>query len=266
MGDLSITALYTAEAWRWGGFAGAELFASDESRRVFDATNAALALFGRRDLPHALAQRHAMIDRLLADTKATRVLELAAGLSRRGAALTKDPRVEYTEIDLAPVIARKRALLERTAEGRAVLARPNYRLVAGDVSTSTLSLEPFAAPVVIAEGLFVYLDVAAQRRLAARIAALPKSVTFLFDLTPPSEQPPPGLGGKLLGAAMRRFTGGKGFAPDGRTRAEITADLRGAGFTEARAIAAADMARDWALPHAGVRTDTVIHEAVARPA
>ncbi len=42
-GDLSVPALYTSQAWAWGGLSYAHLFASAEAKRVFDTTNLALA-------------------------------------------------------------------------------------------------------------------------------------------------------------------------------------------------------------------------------
>src|SRR5215510_4178842 len=88
---LGVTALYTSEVWRWGGLEGAELLASDEAKRVFDVTNLALGvarpfLRDARSLRHALLHRHTMIDRLVRESGAKQVLELAAGLSRRGVA------------------------------------------------------------------------------------------------------------------------------------------------------------------------------------
>ena len=90
-------------------------------------------------------------------------------IGRRGASVTEDPRVTYTEIDLPAVIQRKRQLLDRTAEGRGVAARPGLRLVEADVET--VALEPFAQPnepvFVIAEGRMMYLAAPARRLLFA---------------------------------------------------------------------------------------------------
>ncbi|HEY4244658.1 MAG TPA: class I SAM-dependent methyltransferase [Kofleriaceae bacterium] len=266
MGDLSITALYTSQAWVWGGFPCAELLATPDGKRVFDATNAALWLArsearGHSPLRQALVHRHAMIDRLLRESGATQVLELAAGLSQRGAAVSADPRIAYTELDLAPVADKKRALLARTDAGRAVLARPNWRIEGADVATALLADWVTPGPrFVIAEGLLMYLDAAAQRALFAKLAAL-GDVTFVFDLVPVSEQPAPGLAGRALGRAMRAFTGGKGFTRDPRTRADLLAELRAAGFARATVTAAIDVARDWDLPHPEARTDTLVFTA-----
>jgi O-methyltransferase involved in polyketide biosynthesis len=267
-GDLSITALYTSQTWAWGGLTYAHLFATPEGKRVFDATNAALAVAGvlRRDfapLRYSLLQRHALIDRLVRARGARQVLELAAGLSRRGAAFTADdPSLRYIEIDLPAVIRRKRALLDRTALGREVLARPNLRLVEGDVTDAPLDawIDRGAPVVVIAEGLLMYLDADAQARLFARIAAL-GDVTFVFDLVPGAEEPPPGVVGRALGAVMTRFTGGRGFARDPRTRADLLASLRAAGFASATAIDTASVARRDGLPHPDQRTRMVVFTA-----
>src|SRR5580692_808896 len=105
-GDLSVTALYTAGTWSWGRCAGAELLATADTRRVFAVTNAAIALatLRRAQLPYMLLHRHAMIDHLMRASAAPRVLELAAGLSSRGAATCHQRR--YVEVDLPRVVAR----------------------------------------------------------------------------------------------------------------------------------------------------------------
>ncbi len=263
-GDLSVTALYTSQVWVWGGLSHAHLFASPDAKRVFDATNAVLAaarMFNHKlpPLRHSLLHRHAMIDHLLHESNYRHVIELAAGFSRRGAAATSDARVTYTELDLPAVMERKRELLHRTDEGRSVLARPGLRLVEGDVET--VALEPFVRggePVfVIAEGLMMYLTADARHRLFTKVrqlAAITGKLRFVFDLTPTSEEPPPGIGGRLLEAAMKRSTGGRTFERDAGTRNDIMTGLRGAGFDDIEAVSPSDIARAWNLPEPDRRT------------
>jgi O-methyltransferase involved in polyketide biosynthesis len=251
VGDLSVTALYTSQVWAWGGLSCAELLATDDAKRVFDVTNAALGIarWARPDMPelrYALLHRHAIIDYLLSETSGS-VTEIAAGLSRRGAANCGERA--YTEVDLAPVIAKKRELLARTAAGRAVLDK--LVLVAGDVTT--IELPP--AEVVIAEGLVMYLDGEQRRRLFAKITA-PR---FIFDLVPSSEEPAPGRVGKLLEAAMKRFTGGRTFERDARTREQIVDELHAAGFSDVEVVSSA--ASRWPLPHADRATTMVVFSA-----
>jgi O-methyltransferase involved in polyketide biosynthesis len=267
-GDLSVTALYTNGAWTWAGLPGADLLASREANATFDATNLVLAIGGAivsaPSLRCSLVQRHVMIDHLLAQAGARHVLELAAGLSRRGVAVSADPDVTYTEVDRAPVIDRKRRLLERTPAGRAALARPNLRLVAADLADAPLAelvTAPAGAPLfVIAEGLLMYLDAAAQRALCARVRGLfdGRPGTFVFDLVPVGERPRAGRIGRVLGWALGRATGGAGFADDARTRDDIAADLRGLGFA-VELVEPRDVAGAWNLPHAGVRTQQLVY-------
>jgi O-methyltransferase involved in polyketide biosynthesis len=264
MGDLSVTALYTSAVWAWAKLPCADLLASADAQRVFGVTNAALALRRGTPLRYALLHRHAMIDHIVRDAKPAHVLELAAGLSCRGAALTADPQLHYIEVDLPHVIAHKRRLLSRSDEGRAVLARPTFSLVAGDVTA--IPLEPLIADrtLVIAEGLVMYLDGPARRALFDKLA--PLADQLVFDLTPASEEPAAGWSGRVLEAAMKRFTGGKTFERDARTREDVVAELRAAGFAEAEAFGSADVARAWSLPHAERRTPTVVFSARAAPA
>jgi O-methyltransferase involved in polyketide biosynthesis len=266
--DLSITALYTSAVWAWARLPCADLCATTDAKRVFDVTNAALALARSRQggapLRYALLHRHAMIDHLARESKLGRIVELAAGLSPRGAAFTADPAVRYTEIDLPAVVAKKRELLSRTADGRAVLARPNFEVVAGDVETVELDV---AEPVfVIAEGLAMYLDACARGRLFAklrRLADVAGDVRFAFDLVPTSEEPPPGRAGRILEAAMKRFTGGRTFERDARTRSDVIAELTAAGFSEIEPISSADVATSWHLPEAARDTLMVVFTARA---
>ena len=192
-----------------------------------------------------------MIDRLVHDAAPRRVVELAAGLSRRGAALSST--IDYTEIDFPHVIDHKRTLLERTPEGCEVLAR--LRLVGGDA----LEVELAPCDLVIAEGLAMYLRGDARRRLFERARAI--APRLVFDLVPADEEPEPGAVGRVLERAMKRFTGGRGFERDARTRTQIIASARAAGFDQIDVIDALAVARAWDLPHAERRTTMVVFSA-----
>lgn len=252
-GDLSVTALYTAQVAVWAGLPCSELLATVDGKRVFDVTNAALgvARLVRPDLPalrYTLLHRQLMIDHLLGEQVGS-VVELAAGLSRRGAANCHDRG--YTEIDLPAVSAKKRELLERSVEGRAVLDK--LTLIAGDAT----EIELPASDIVIAEGLVMYLDAAARQRLFAHVRA-PR---FIFDVVPIEEEPPPGRIGRLLERGMKRSTGGRSFERDLRTRDQVRDELHTAGFVDVEAIAASNIAREWCLPHAEQKTTMVVFSA-----
>lgn len=263
--DLAITALYTNGTWTWGRLPGAELLASRAAKTVFDCTNLALAatkpLTRAPSLRCSLLQRHVIIDKLLEAAGAKHVLELAAGLSRRGVAVSADPSVTYTEVDRPGVVAIKRKLLGRSAEGRAVLARPNLRLAAADLAGA--ALEPFcsappATPLfVVAEGLFMYPDAAGRRALWRRIRALfdERPGTLVFDLVPNAERPKPGFAGRALELVLKATTRGATLEQDGAGRDQIAAELRDLGF----AVELVEPATaPWPLPHAEVPTQQLV--------
>ena len=84
-------------------------------------------------------------------------------------------------------------------------ARRNLRLQAADLREADLAAvaPPGDGPLlVIAEGLFMYLPAETQRRLWRRVAALAPR-TFVFDLLPAVEQPPPGAAGPARDADDR---------------------------------------------------------------
>jgi O-methyltransferase involved in polyketide biosynthesis len=255
--DLSITALYTSQVWAWAKLPRAELCATVDGKRVFDVTNAALALARKPPLRFALLHRHAMIDHVVRASGRRHVVELAAGLSRRGATFADE--LEYIEVDLPAMIARKRELMARTPEGRRVLER--LRLVEGDATTIDLAPLTSRESLVIAEGLCMYLPADARRRLFAKIAAT--GARFVFDLVPTSEEPRPGVSGRLLEAMMKRFTGGRTFERDAATRDVVLGELRDAGFADCEAIASRDVARAWQLPHPERATTMVVFSARA---
>ena len=266
-GDLSVTALYTSGAQSWGGLPGAELLATKEARIVFRFTNAALCvvrLFRRRlpSLRCSLVQRHLMIDRLVREAAPRQVLELAAGLSRRGAAFGEDASLRYVEVDLPHVAAIKRSIFERSEPGRAVLARGNFRLVAADVAEAPLDdhVAPGQPLFVIAEGLFMYLQPEAQRTLWAKVRRLFDRApgAFVFDLVPACEQPAPGILGRALERLFKLFTRGRTIERDARTRDDIAAEIRAAGFASVELVEPSGVASAWKLPFEGVKTQALL--------
>jgi len=266
--DLSVTALYTSATWSWGRLPNAELLDHAHARRVFRLVNAVLKVarpfIGLRAPLHlALIHRHTLIDSLLRASGYVRVLELAAGLSRRGVTFTADPRIDYVEVDRPDVVAKKRELLERTPDGRAALARANFHLVAADVLTEsfeTVCPTDGARLFVIAEGLLMYLEPEAQRSLGRAVAGrlADGGGMFVFDFVPPRELPPPGRVARGLDWVMKQFTGGQSFARDGRTREEVMADLFGCEFDQVEAIEPSLVARSWNLPHPEAATQQLV--------
>lgn len=268
VGELGITAVYTSQVARWGGLAGAELFDLPAGRVVFWMTNLVLGLarlFVPRAAPLApgILHRQAFMDAVLEREGCRALVELACGLSRRGLRFSADPGVQVVEVDRPQVIAVKRQLLARSEEGRAVLARPNHRLVSGDVTELELAeLAPGGEGLaVVAEGLLMYLDAGEQRRLWSRVRRLLAARgggLFLFDLVPPVEQPRSGWQGRVLGRIFERATGGQGFALDDRDRQALCAELRGVGFDSVEAVEPVSVAVAWKLPRPTARSQQLV--------
>lgn len=257
-GDLSVTALYTAGTWAWASFPGASLYHTLATHRVFRGVNAVMALAGllagrRSTLRMDLVHRHAVLDALVRREDPRQVLELAAGLSPRGAAFTEGDGRTWVEVDLPAVVSYKHALLDQTPEGQAVLARPNLRRVAADVTTTPLQdILPAEGPVVVlAEGLLVYFDAATQQALWASVAAYlaTHGGVLAFDFVPAVERPQAGWVGRALSGLMARFTGGAGFVEDPRTRHDIVAELQAAGFEDVEVVEPRVDGHAWELPH-----------------
>jgi len=265
-GDLSITALYTSGVWAWAGLEGAELYASIDSERVFGVTEFAMGIArwfkGGPSLKHSLVQRHFILDHLTVASEPECVVELAAGLSRRGAAMRH--RVPYVEVDLPAVIARKEELLGRTEAGRETLADSRLCRISADVTELDLGELVAGRTTIVAEGLLMYLDAEAQRGLWSRVASALDEGAFLFDLVPASEQPEAGWIGRALGWLMRRFTGGRGFVVDERSRDDVRMELLAAGFDEVRWLEPADLAPD-GIPHLDEPTQTLVFECLRSP-
>lgn len=276
-GSLSVTALYTAGAWAWSARPGAALYASQATRRVFGTVNGVLRIAswfvrGAPSLRHGLVQRHVMLDAVVREALAQghgQVLELAAGLSPRGAAFTDDGDVRWTEVDLPPVVTYKTALLQRTPAGREVLERPHLRRVAADLRTAELPdlVQPDGPVVVLAEGLLMYLDDPQRQDLFARIATLldTHGGVLAFDLVPPAEKPPSGWISRLLGAWMRRFTGGEGLSESPTTTDAVLQELADAGFDTPRSLTPAEAPTAWAVPHLDIRTEQRVFVASRTP-
>jgi O-methyltransferase involved in polyketide biosynthesis len=274
-GSLFTTALDPGQVWFRAGVPCAGLFDCSEARMVHGASTFLMAagqLF-KSDGPQlepALLQRHRMLDALVEEFEGKYVLELAAGLSPRGSRFSSNEALHYVEVDLAPVLSVKRALMARTVEGQEVALRENLQFVAGDLRSMDLAeLVPAGEPVlVIGEGLFMYLTAAEQRGLWQRIAALiagRAGSRLAFDLVPACEQAPGGAAGRLLGKVMGAFTGGRGFALDDRTREDLCDDLQQCGFVLPRALAPRAAPESWRVPHLDLPPEQLLFLAEASP-
>jgi O-methyltransferase involved in polyketide biosynthesis len=262
--NIPPSALYTAATWRWGMLPGADLVTPPNARPVFRVMNAYLTLYGLlnpgwHSLRHTLLHRHAGIEHLLRTANCSQVIEIAAGFSPRGSAVSADPAVRYFEVDLPPVIAAKRALLGASAAGQTVLRRKNLALLEGDVAAMEWNRFAACPSFVITEGLMMYFDRAAQLKIWRDIAEFlcTNGGEYVFDYLPTPDEPRRSVAGRLL--SRMRSARRRAFACDGRNRDEIADDLRAAGFTRVAVHPSADFARAWNLPHAKAHTRVILY-------
>ncbi len=271
--NVAVSALYTAATWRWAGFECAEFVTPAQSLPLFRWVNRVQSLYrwinpAVYSLPHQLLHRHAAIDKLLADAGLARVLELAAGFSARGSRCSRDPRCQYIEFDLPDMIRSKREQLAASADGRAVLARSNFELRAGDVLHVDFLADFVGSPLaVLSEGLMMYFSREQQMQVWRQVAQLLRVCggVYLFDYIPlPDEPQRSGLGRFLHFLRARVFRWRGDFAYDARDRHEVRCDLHLAGFEVVDIVDTGQVAAAWQLPQAMVPTRTLIYVCKAR--
>jgi len=262
--DIPPSALYTAATWRWGKLAGAELVTPPDAGRVFRVMNAYMSLYrllnpGWHSLRHTLIQRHMGIEHLLHVSNCSQVIEIAAGFSPRGSAVSVDPSKRYFEVDLAPVIAAKRAMLQATPAGREVLRRVNFALLEGDVTAMDWTRFAARASFIITEGLMMYFDRAGQLAIWRDIAGFLRGHRgeYVFDYLPVPDEPRRSFAGRFL--SRLRGPKRRAFPCDERNRSEIADDLRAAGFKHIAVHSSAEFAGEWDLPHAKTHTRVILY-------
>lgn len=265
------TAHYTAYAWHRLGLPYAEHFTTPRGRALYWAFRGAgewiaLARPGTPLLVEVLAARHRTIDAEVVRLRPDRVVEIGAGLSRRGLTLAADHGVRVTEIDLPHMVERKRALLGRLPA--ALRARTEARL---DVVAHDILAPGFGAvlrelvrdaerPIVIAEGVMGYFADAERLRIASAVReglGSRAGGAFLCELRDGEVLEDVGAPAQVLRAAIRLVTRNRGLRPDYASVAEVRDLFRRAGFASAEPVPLVRPARAGiALPirvwHAGV--------------
>lgn len=239
------TAHYTAYVWYRLGLPHAELFATPTGRRLFWSFRAAFewtaaAAPGIPSMVDYLELRHRAIEHALDAIEPDRIVEIGAGLSRRGVTWAADRGVRYTEVDLPHMIAAKRAALERAPQRVRDALAGRLSHVASDVLSPEFSdwlaaeLAGAERPVVVAEGLLGYFALDERRRIVRAVArACP---TLVCDLRA-------GEGGRSIAAAARVLRGAIWIATRGRGAREDFASpeharqfLLDAGFSRAEPV------------------------------
>jgi len=244
---IAPTAHYTAYVWHHLGFPYADLFATQEGRAMFWGFRAAgewLAVVSRRipSMSQYLSMRHRLIEQRLMELRPDRVVEIGAGLSRRGITWALDHGVEYWEVDLPPMLRKKRALLEARAP-QSMRARLEGRLhweaqnvldpSFGDWLGETLRGAERTA--VIAEGLLTYFPWSERARLVSAIArglSASKQGELLCDLRDQATGAPAAVAVGALRAGIQLVTRGRGIYEEFDSPGAVRAFFEDAGFAQ----------------------------------
>ncbi len=236
--------------------------------KLFALVNRYMAFYrfinpAKYSLRHTLLHRHTMIDRLLTAASCPQTIEIAAGFSPRGAAVSRNPDINYYEVDLEAVVALKRRQLESSEEGAEVLARANFHQRVGDVMTMDfVQAFPPRPSFIITEGLMMYFERDEQLAVWARIAEFlrHRGGEYVFDYIPLDIEPERSPVGRALHQVKELLGGdGQGYCYDQRTRWDIRDDLLSAGFQQVDILDSSVKAREWQLPYADTETRVLVY-------
>ncbi|MDR1027097.1 MAG: class I SAM-dependent methyltransferase [Rickettsiales bacterium] len=117
--------------------------------------------------------RYKLIDKMLAKTRITQVLELASGFSQRGLIFTENENVQYVEMDLPKMAEMKRQVLNGIGK-----MPENLHIIGGNALRSEdfeKAADPFdiSKPVaVVHEGLLRYLSFDEKKQVARNVYKL----------------------------------------------------------------------------------------------
>lgn len=239
------TAHYTAYMWHRLGLPHADLFTTPRGARLFWAFRLAgewVAAASPRmpSMEQYLGLRHRLIEAALAEHDPDVIVELGAGLSRRGVTWAAERAVPYLELDLPHMVRAKRDLLERNAPGELRKRLDGkLRIEPADVLDPALGdrlRQSFARarrPAVVAEGLVGYFDPDQRDRILRSVReglGGAEAGVFLCDLRTRAAGRALGPAMRAMRVAIRAVTRGRGIRSDFADDAEVRAFFARGGF------------------------------------
>jgi O-methyltransferase involved in polyketide biosynthesis len=239
------TAHYTAYVWKRLRMPNAEHFATPRGALMFWSFRLAgewvmRALPGLPSMEQYLAMRHRLIEGALDELGPDRIVELGAGLSRRGVTWAGDRGVPYVEIDLPHMARAKRERIARAPAALGARLEGLHAVQEGDILEPAFGerlaeiLRGARRPAIIAEGVLGYFGLEERRRIlgAARqgLGNAPEGI-FLCDLRTGTGELRPAVA--LLRGAIRVATSGRGAREDYADDATVRAAFHAAGFSGA---------------------------------
>jgi O-methyltransferase involved in polyketide biosynthesis len=247
---IAPTAHYTAYVWRRLQLPYADAYATRTGAALYWTLRAAGEWIadvapGVPSMKQYLALRHLTIDHALAALDPDRVVEIGAGLSRRGTTWALDHDVAYVEVDLPHMVAHKRAAISARFSGvRGARLRERLTLVEHDVLAPDFAdwlaarVHGAERPAVIAEGVLGYFARPERLRIARAIATAlaPRGGSFLCDLRAQEGGRSVAVAARILKTGIKLVTRGRGAAEDFASDEDVRGFFAEAGFAEAAPV------------------------------
>lgn len=221
------TASVTAYAWYQLGMPYSQLFVTREGAAMYWAfrllTEPAVRVARFISLLEYLEFRHRMMEAEIELLNPDRIVELGAGLSRRGITCVLDRGVRYTEIDLPHMSAAKRRILERgpgrvqqAVRGGELELRSTDILAPSFADELAELLADAERPLVISEGMIDYFELSDRelllRNIVGGLRKPGRRGHYLTDVQRGDRERKYGLGPAILRAAIKLATKGQGPA------------------------------------------------------
>ena len=132
--------------------------------------------------------RYKVTNRILTERGITQVLELAAGLSPRGLAMTGNPDVVYVATDLPQILEEEKEIAEAilvklNSERPNLYFQPANVFSMDNLSTAAVAFKHDRPLAIITEGLFPYLTRGQRKALAGNIHELLEKYPGLWITT-----------------------------------------------------------------------------------
>ncbi len=251
--QIAPTAHYTAYVWSRLKLPYAEHFATTRGRLIFWSARLAgewVASVVPRlpSMTQYLELRHRTIERALLAHAPDVIVEIGAGLSRRGVTWASDEGVRYVEIDLPAMIAAKRAAIDALPPPIRKRLGDRLQLVSCDILADDFAhqlakhLAGARRPAIVAEGVMGYFPEDERLRIARSIhsafaAESSRTSIFLCDLRAREGGLGVALAAKLLKGGIRVLTRGRGAREDFANAAAIESFFSAAGYRTSAPVA-----------------------------
>lgn len=253
---ISPTAHYTAYIWKRLGLPYSSIYATPRGARMFWSLRILVEWIPlmSKNIPtmeQYLIQRHLVIDHLVLGLKPDRLIEIAAGLSRRATTWAIDHRVPSVELDLPEMAEIKKQLIDSKADPEIQKAIGSELIIeTSDVMSEGFSevlkgyLRGYKNPVVITEGLLGYFGYKDRLRIVSSIAKAlqsEKGGSLICDVDIGSAHARMSMAVTVMKLIINMITGGRGGEELFKDEQETHQFFEKAGFASIERIAPLDL-------------------------